>query len=120
MVVLSLKGNQVRLSLRDRQVSVDRKSRSAFQESVKKQLLDQYPQYMLFEEVFIPEDNLYLDFFIPALGIVVECQGRQHTEHIKFFHSTKREFNQQKLRDSKKKLWCELNNFKLIEIHHAP
>lgn len=93
-------------------------SKSKFQLSIRKQLIKKYPNDNIFEEVFIPIQRFYLDFFLPSRSLVVECQGRQHSEHIKFFHKTKVDFHKQQETDRRKREFCKLNNFKLIEIYN--
>jgi very-short-patch-repair endonuclease len=93
------------------------KSRSKQQENIKEELLKQYPHDRIYEEVYVPKDNIYLDFFIPSVKIVVEVQGIQHKKHVKFFHKTINDFHRQLDRDDKKRRWCKINNFKLVEIY---
>lgn len=52
------------------------------------------------------------------LKMCVECNGQQHTSHIKFFHPTKADFLKAKQRDNLKKQWCELNGFCLYEFEY--
>lgn len=118
MEIKLLRGGMARLRLNDKRLRVKEKSKSKFQYEVGQQLAAKYPHDLIFEEVQIIGDGLILDFFIPSMRLVVECHGRQHTEHVKHFHKTKRDFHNQQDRDSKKKEWCKLNNFKLIEIFY--
>jgi len=46
--------------------------------------------------------KLFFDFYIKELGIYVEVQGRQHTNFIEHFHTTKEAFLRQKQRDNAK------------------
>lgn len=114
MKIFILDGTEVTLKLRGRYLR--HKSRSEFQHNVGKQLKKQYPHDRIFEEIFIPKENLVFDFFIPSLCLVVECMGTQHSRHIKFFHKTKQQFHQQQDRDQRKRDLCKLNGFKLVEI----
>ncbi len=95
-----------------------RKQGSKFQTKIWEQLKREFPNDNIFEEVFIPKERFVLDFFIPSIKIVIECQGRQHKEHVKFFHTTKKDFHNQIDRDLRKKEWCNINGFKLIEIDY--
>ena len=117
MEVKLLKGGTVRLCLNNKRLDIKGRSRSKFQHDVGKQLTEQYPHDVIFEEVRIPGDGFILDFFIPSLDLVVECHGRQHTEHVKHFHKTKIEFHNQQDIDQKKRDWCGLNGFRLIEVY---
>jgi very-short-patch-repair endonuclease len=117
MEVLLLKGGTARLRLNNKRLRTKGKSKSHFQHSVGQQLVEQYPHDVIFEEVIIPGDGFILDFFIPSLYLVVECMGSQHSQHIKFFHKTKQEFHNQQDTDQKKRDWCDLNGFIMIEIY---
>ncbi len=118
MEIKLLKGGTARLRLNDKRLRTKEKCRSKFQYEVGQKLREDYPHDLIFEEVQIVGDRLVLDFFIPSMRLVVECHGLQHTEHIKHFHKTKRYFHDQQDRDSKKKEWCKLNNFRLIEVFY--
>lgn len=117
MEVKLLKGGIANLRLKNKRLRTKGKSKSQFQHDVGKQLTEQYPHDVIFEEVQVPGDGFIIDFFIPSLDLVVECHGRQHTEHVKHFHKTKRDFHNQQDVDQKKRDWCELNGFRLIEIY---
>lgn len=116
MEVRLLKGGTAKLRLRGKQFDIDKKSKSKFQHDIGKQLVRQYPHDVIFEEVIISGEFI-LDFFIPSLKLIIETHGRQHKEHVKHFHKTKREFHKQQDIDQKKRDWCKLNGFKLIEIY---
>lgn len=77
-----------------------------------------FPSEWVLEEVpaRIDKKTLYVDFIIKGRQIAVEVQGLQHKEFSEFFHQTKANFRESLVRDSKKKDWCELNNFTLIEL----
>lgn len=94
-------------------------SKSNFQSDVRQQIRKMYPLDNIFEEVYIKGERFFLDFFLPNRSIVIECNGRQHYEHVKFFHKTVKDFNKQKDVDDRKRQWCNLNNFKLIEIKYV-
>lgn len=116
MEIKLLNGKTAKLNLRGRYLRNQSGSKSRFQFDIGQELRNRYPNDIIFEEVPIPGENLVLDFFIPSLRLVVECHGRQHSEHVKFFHVTKKKFHDQQSRDARKKEWCQLNDFKLIEI----
>jgi len=117
MEIRLLKGGTAKLRLNNKRLRTKEKSKSQFQYDIGQQLLAQYPHDIIFEEVQIPGDGFILDFFIPALKLVIECHGRQHTEHVKYFHKTKRDFHCQQDVDQKKRNWSKLNGFRLIEIY---
>lgn len=104
MKVRSLKGGTVRIRLNNKRFKTEGKSKSQFQHNIGKQLAEQYPHDIIFEEVRIPSDGFILDFFIPSISLVVECHGAQHLKHIKHFHKTKRDFHNQQNVDKKKEI----------------
>jgi len=118
MKVKSLDGRTHDIQLRKYLYDQNKPSKSKFQTSVGKQLVQKFPNDKIFEEVRIPGENLVLDFLIPSVNLAVECNGRQHTNHVKYFHGTRRQFHAQQDRDNRKRQWCELNGIKLIEIDY--
>lgn len=62
--------------------------------------------------------RLFFDFYVKKLKLLVEVQGRQHTEFVKHFHTDKKAFLQQKERDNLKRIWAEENDFYLIRINY--
>lgn len=117
MEVLLLSGGSTRIRLSNKWFRIDGKSNSQFQHRIGVQLSEKYPHDRIFEEVFIPGERFILDFFIPSVGLVVECHGKQHVEHIRHFHKTKRDFHKQQNTDQRKRDWCTLNKFRLLEIY---
>ncbi|GBB98260.1 hypothetical protein RclHR1_31830003 [Rhizophagus clarus] len=59
----------------------------------------------------IPEHprGLELDIYYPQYGFAIEVQGKQHEQHIKYFHKDPEEFQKQLMRDQIKKELCEEN-----------
>ena len=112
-------GRVINLQIKNNRLKVQSKSKSKFQYGVGQKLKEEYPYDFIFEEIQIPGDGLILDFFIPSMKLVVECHGKQHTEHIKHFHKTKRDFHNQQDRDSKMREWCKLNGFRLVEVFYG-
>lgn len=100
--------------------SRDRQSRSKYHLLARQLLYELYNSYSILEEPLIPgSDRLYLDFYIPNLELAVEVHGEQHYEFIPFFHKTKANFARAKVRDDKKKNWCELNDITLIVLPYS-
>ena len=116
MKIKTTDGQEIILRLDKYLKKGDITSKSKQQENIKSELLQQYPHDRIYEEVYIPKDNIYLDFFIPNAKTVIEVQGIQHRKHVKFFHKTIKDYNRQLDRDDKKRRWCEINNFRLVEI----
>jgi very-short-patch-repair endonuclease len=62
--------------------------------------------------------RLFFDFYVKKLKLLVEVQGRQHTEFVKHFHGDKKAFLQQRARDNLKRVWVEENDFHLIRVNY--
>lgn len=118
MKIELLNGSSENINLKKYMINRDGFCKSKFQKEIRDQLIQKYPNDTICEEVYIKGEGFYLDFFIPSLNIVVEANGKQHKEHVKFFHKTKSEFNEQLNKDQRKRNWCLLNNFKMIEIYN--
>ncbi len=117
MEVLLLSGGFANLKLRNKRIRCEYQCRSKFQYEIGQELSRKYPHDIIFEEVIVPIDGFILDFFMPSLSLVVECHGIQHTKHVKHFHKTIKQFHAQQIIDEKKREWCDLNDFKLVEIY---
>lgn len=117
MTFKCLNGKTININISKYKIKTKEKCRSKFQFNVGQWLKKQYRQDIILEEVYIKYENIYLDFFIPHLKLVVEVQGDQHKTFTLFFHKNIINFNKQKERDRKKKEWCALNNLKFVEIH---
>lgn len=63
--------------------------------------------------------NLELDCYNPALKLAVEYNGRQHYEHVPFFHKNKEAFYNQKYRDELKRIMCNRAGVTLIEVPYT-
>lgn len=71
---------------------------------------------MILEEFPIPDERLWLDFYMPHHNLAFEYQGEQHDEFNKFFHGDKKGFVKAQERDARKRQWCELNTICLVEV----
>lgn len=90
--------------------------RSEKQFLVGQKLQSKYPLDTIYEDVTIPGSRLSLDFFIPSRKLAVEVQGQQHFERNSFFHESNSDFFAQQKRDEEKRIFCEINNIKLIIV----
>ncbi len=93
-----------------------RESKSNFQYKVGLQLRKLYPRYVVAEEFSIPGTRFKIDFFLPALLLAIEVDGKQHGEYIPFFHNSRLNFQRSLERDKEKEMWCKINNINLIRI----
>lgn len=80
-------------------------------------LKDLLPNTYIYQECNIPVGkNLYLDIFIPGLGVAIEVDGRQHDEYNGFFHKDQMAYLKAKYNDHIKEEWCAINNILLIRL----
>ncbi len=79
-----------------------------------------WPEEKIIQEqtIKINGKNLFLDIYLPRLKIAFECNGEQHYNFNKFFHSDIMAFKQQKQNDELKKLFCKESSINLIEIKY--
>lgn len=75
-----------------------------------------YGQALILEEFPIPEERLWMDFYMPHHNLAFEYHGRQHDQFNEFFHTDKAGFQRSQARDARKKAWCDLNTIALIEV----
>jgi len=97
----------------------DNRQRSKLHLSARQILYELFPTTPILEEVTIPISrgtSQFLDFFINSIKLAVEVHGQQHYKFNSLFHSSARDFLEQKKRDVNKREWCELNNITIIEL----
>lgn len=87
---------------------------SQYHARARKILKKMYPQDIILEEITMPGEHLYLDFFIPSRDLCIEVQGEQHYSFSSKFHKNKMEFFQGLRRDQRKRQWCEINSLTLV------
>jgi len=75
-----------------------------------------YPTQPILEEVPLPSEQLFIDFYLPNRKIAVEVHGEQHYQYVQHFHKNPIGFAQAKARDERKRQWCIINNIVLIEL----
>ena len=100
-------------------VKWDGECRSKFQKEIKL-FFQKYWEYdLVYEEMPLVGTRLRLDIANYTKKIAVEVQGAQHGKFNAFFHRTRSDFRRQLERDDKKEKWCEVNNYKLIQIFES-
>jgi hypothetical protein len=77
-------------------------------------------QATILEEFPVPEERLFLDFYLPHHKLAFEYQGIQHDQFNKFFHVNKQGFERSQARDSRKLDWCNINDISLIAVRGNP
>lgn len=61
---------------------------------------------------------LRFDFYLPDYNICIEYNGKQHYKSVKHFGGTEN-FERQQQRDNVKRVYCQNNNIKLVEIPYT-
>ncbi len=61
--------------------------------------------------------KLYFDFYVKDLGILIECQGRQHDGYVQHFHGDRAGFIASKKRDNLKIEYCEKEKYVFVTIN---
>lgn len=84
---------------------------------VREFLKENFPALQILEEVAVPGDRIFLDFYIPVMKICVEANGVQHDKFVPFFHNNKMEFYKAQARDKRKAEFCRINGITLIYFY---
>jgi len=63
-------------------------------------------------------DLLSYDFYLPNENLLIEYQGKQHTEFVKMMHGTQERFERQKEHDRRKEQYTIDNNINFLAIHY--
>jgi hypothetical protein len=119
MKMFDIDGEYISVDVRPSSYPIKSKSRSTLQGQTAQALQDKYPRQTILEDFTIPGSRMSVDFLLPNLGMVIEVNGRQHDQHVPYFHgdkSTSLDFAKQLSRDRRKQEWAELNSFVWIEI----
>lgn len=86
----------------------------------RKLLKEIFPLELIFEEVALPgssaKKQLFADFYIHSIKLMIEVNGEQHYSKNSFFHKNHADFIKGKLRDKDKQNWCEINNISLVVL----
>ncbi len=70
----------------------------------------------ILEEVPLPGEKLYCDFYLPLRKLAIEVHGEQHYKYVSHFHGSIKEFIASKERDARKLEWFRLNNIQLLVL----
>lgn len=79
-------------------------------------LCDLFPALTIYYQLPCIGTKLKIDFYIHELKIAFEFDGRQHNEHVPFYHGDKKGFARAQERDKEKEEWCYINNVRLIRV----
>lgn len=117
MKVTDLDGREVTWSLRGYEVKAnDKTPRSKPHLRAREIIKRLFPTDLLYEEVFLPNSQMRLDFYVPGRDLAVEVQGKQHDEYTPHFHGPPANYINALKRDRKKKEFCEMNGIDLIYL----
>lgn len=91
---------------------------SNFEEETLSLLKGAFPNYRIVEQhsVRYMGQLLFFDFYIPALQVLIECQGEQHYKYVPHFHGMKSDYKESKKRDQMKREWAAQQQIPLLEI----
>lgn len=83
-------------------------------------LIKTFPHLTIIKEHYVryKGQQLFFDFFIKNYNILIEVQGRQHSEYVEHFHGDRLGFIASKKRDNLKIAYCEDNNLTFIVINY--
>lgn len=82
---------------------------------IARQLLkEEFPTDPILEEVPLPGEQLYFDFYLPRRKLAIEVHGEQHFKFVAFFHGDKNGFMRCMANDQRKIEWCKLNGIKIL------
>ena len=68
--------------------------------------------------IFYQNTQLFFDFFMPELRVLIEVQGQQHYAFNKFYHQHKDKFDDQVYRDKLKTQFAAELKYKLLQISY--
>lgn len=93
-------------------------SQSHLAESIEKLLKKCFPSYRYKKEYYVLYQNtqLFFDFYLSELKLLIEVQGQQHYSFNKLFHASKENFLAQKYRDRLKTQYIDEVGKKLLVI----
>lgn len=60
--------------------------------------------------------NLFLDFYLPELNVIIEYDGEQHYKTGNEYNNTKKKLQSQKARDNAKNAWAHKRGIIMIRI----
>ena len=91
---------------------------SQFAEEMLSLLKKAFPSAKIISEHFVnyTGNQLFFDFYLPAMNILIECQGEQHYKFVTHFHGTQAEYKVAKRRDQLKREWAKQEKIPLLEI----
>lgn len=95
---------------------MDTRPRSELHLRARKLIKHIFPIEQSLEEVPLPGETLFLDFYLPMRKLAIEVHGEQHYKYIPHFHGHPTGFIESRKRDSRKAEWCSLNGITLVTL----
>jgi len=94
---------------------------SQFHERVRAAIREVFPAAVIREEVLIRWEGrpLFVDFYLPLLGLAFEVDGDQHDHYVAHFFPHWIDFRRAQKRDEWKEEWADHEAVKLIRIPWA-
>ena len=124
MRVTGLDGREYVFNPDGRVYGDDIRRRSSYHLMARQLILAVYPLDILHEEVQLPgtrniaHGTLTADFVVLRRRLLIEVHGEQHYSFSAHFHGNENGFKRSQVRDKNKKKWCEINNFRYIELSY--
>ena len=91
---------------------------SKLSEEVCQLLTEIFPRMKIRREDYVLYEGqkLFLDIWLPQIGLVVEVHGRQHEEYVEHFHGTAENFRAARKRDRIKEEWAALSGHTFVAL----
>lgn len=113
MKTKDLTGREHQWKLKVRPTSLNK---SSYHIQARELLVKRWPGSLILEEVYLPGINLYADFYVVNMNLIVEVHGNQHYVYNQHFHGSRKNFASQQIRDGIKQEWCRINKIKFLEL----
>src|SRR5687767_13061684 len=115
MKVKDLKGREHTLTLVGyRPLANSTRPRSEFHVQARSLIKEEFPTDPILEELPVPGERLFCDFFLPRPRLVIEVHGQQHYKYNSMFHSSLKDFLAGRQNDLRKAEWCKINDLTLV------
>jgi hypothetical protein len=94
---------------------------SKLSDTVYKLLKQIFPHNVILSEHYVnfKGERLFFDYYIKDLGVLIECQGRQHDHYVEHFHGDAEGFKSSKKRDNLKIEYAEQESLTFISINEG-
>ena len=92
---------------------------SRLSDAVYKLLKQTFPHNVIIGEYYVnfKGERLFFDYYIKDLGVLIECQGRQHDGYVAHFHGDAEGFKASKKRDNLKIAYAEKEGLTFVAVN---